>query len=41
MVSANHMKAARATYEGFMTLIKVSVPVIFVIVALVIFLLTH
>ena len=38
MASANDMKAARATYEGFIGLIKISVPVIAVIVALVVYL---
>jgi hypothetical protein len=38
MASANDIKAARATYEGFITLIKVAVPVIAVIVAFVVFL---
>lgn len=38
MASANDMKAARATYEGFIGLIKISVPVIAVIVAFVIYL---
>lgn len=38
MASANDMKAARATYEGFIGLIKISVPVIAVIVAFVVFL---
>jgi len=36
MSSANDMKAARATYEGFIGLIKVSIPVLAVIVAVVI-----
>ncbi len=38
MAPANDIKAARATYEGFISLIKVAVPVIIVIVAFVIFL---
>jgi hypothetical protein len=38
MAPANEIKAARATYDGFINLIKVSVPVIIVIVAFVIFL---
>lgn len=38
MASANDMKAARATYEGFIGLIKISVPVIALIVALVVYL---
>ncbi|MBB3357708.1 hypothetical protein J2792_000634 [Novosphingobium capsulatum] len=36
MTSANDMKAARETYEGFISMIKVSVPVIALIVAFVI-----
>jgi tRNA threonylcarbamoyladenosine modification (KEOPS) complex Pcc1 subunit len=36
MTSANDMKAARETYEGFLSLIKVAVPVIALIVAFVI-----
>lgn len=36
MSSANDMKAARATYDGFIGLVKVSIPVLTVIVALVI-----
>jgi tRNA threonylcarbamoyladenosine modification (KEOPS) complex Pcc1 subunit len=38
MASANDIKAARATYEGFVNLIKISVPVIVVIVAFVVYL---
>jgi hypothetical protein len=38
MASANDIKAARATYEGFINLIKVAVPVIAVIVAFVVYL---
>jgi tRNA threonylcarbamoyladenosine modification (KEOPS) complex Pcc1 subunit len=38
MASANDMKAARATYDGFIGLIKVSVPVILLITAFVVFL---
>ncbi len=38
MASANDIKAARATYEGFVNLIKVAVPVIAVIVLFVIYL---
>ena len=38
MASANDIKAARATYEGFIGLIKISVPVIVVIVAFVVYL---
>ncbi|MEO0033772.1 MAG: hypothetical protein RIS94_3530 [Pseudomonadota bacterium] len=37
MSSANDMKAANATYEGFVNLIKVSVPVLAVITAFVIY----
>ncbi|NKJ41858.1 MULTISPECIES: aa3-type cytochrome c oxidase subunit IV [unclassified Novosphingobium] len=36
MTSANDLKAARETYEGFLSLIKVAVPVIALIVAFVI-----
>lgn len=36
MTSANDIKAARETYEGFISLIKVAVPVIVLIVAFVI-----
>jgi len=38
MASAHDIKTARATYEGFVGLIKVSVPVIAVIVAFVVYL---
>ncbi len=38
MASANDIKAARATYEGFINMIKYAVPVIALIVAFVIFL---
>lgn len=38
MASANDIKAARATYEGFVGLIKVAVPVILVLVAFVVYL---
>lgn len=38
MASANDIKAARATYDGFITLIKVAVPVVAAIVAFVIYL---
>lgn len=41
MASGNDIKAARATYEGFIGLIKVSIPVLALITALVIYLLTH
>ena len=36
MTSANDMKAAEATYAGFINLIKISMPVIVLIVAFVI-----
>ena len=36
MSSANDMKAAKATYDGFIGLIKVSVPVIILIAAVVV-----
>lgn len=36
MTSANDLKAARETYEGFLSLIKVAVPVIALIAAFVI-----
>lgn len=36
MSSANDMKAAKATYDGFIGLIKVSVPVIILITAVVV-----
>lgn len=38
MAGVDNMKDARATYEGFISLIKVSIPVIAVIVAFVIYL---
>lgn len=38
MAGVDNMKAARATYDGFIGMIKVSIPVIAVIVAFVIFL---
>jgi hypothetical protein len=41
MASGQDMQAARATYEGFITLIKIGAPVVIVITATVIFLLTH
>lgn len=34
----NNMKAATATYEGFVSMIKISTPVILVIVAFVMYL---
>lgn len=36
MTPANDIKSARATYEGFVSMIKVSVPAIALIVAFVI-----
>jgi len=36
MTSAHDIKAARATYDGFISLIKIAVPVIAVIVAIVV-----
>ncbi len=38
MASATDIRAARATYEGFVNLIKIAVPVIAAIVAFVIYL---
>jgi hypothetical protein len=38
MASANDIKTAKATYEGFVGLIKVAVPVILVLVAFVVWL---
>jgi hypothetical protein len=38
MASVHDIKTARATYEGFVGLIKVAVPVIAVIVAFVVYL---
>jgi hypothetical protein len=37
MSSANDMKAAQSTYEGFIGLIKYSVPVLAVIVSFIIY----
>lgn len=37
MGSVNDIKAARATYEGFISLIKVATPIIAVIVAFVVY----
>jgi len=37
MDSANDMKAARSTYEGFINLIKYSIPILAVITAFVIY----
>ncbi|MCH7629076.1 MAG: aa3-type cytochrome c oxidase subunit IV [Proteobacteria bacterium] len=36
MASANDMKAAQATYDGFINLVKVSTPIIAVIVAFIV-----
>ncbi|MCC6941669.1 aa3-type cytochrome c oxidase subunit IV [Novosphingobium sp.] len=36
MASANDMKAAKATYEGFVNLVKWSTPIICVLVLLII-----
>jgi len=36
MASGNDIKASRATYEGFITLIKVSIPVLALITIVVI-----
>lgn len=41
MSSANDMKAAQATYDSFIGLIKVAIPVLAVITALVIWLITR
>ena len=38
MASANDMNAANRTYEGFISLIKLSIPVIAVIVLIVVWL---
>ncbi len=38
MASANDIKAARATYDSFINLIKIAIPVIAVIVAFVVYL---
>ncbi len=38
MVPANDIKSARATYDGFISILKVAVPVVLVIVAFVVFL---
>jgi hypothetical protein len=41
MASNNDMKAANATYDSFIGVIKVSTPIIIVIAATVIYLLAH
>ena len=41
MASGQDMQAARATYEGFVSLIKIATPVVILIAATVIFLLSH
>jgi hypothetical protein len=41
MASGNDMKAANATYESFLGVIKVSTPIIAVIVVAVVYLLAH
>lgn len=41
MSSANDIKAAKATYDSFIGLIKVAVPVLALITALVIWLITR
>ena len=41
MASGMDMKAARSTYEGFIGLIKWSVPAVGAVAALVVYLLTH
>lgn len=41
MASGHDMKAAQATYEGFLTMFKLGTPVVAAIAALVVFLLTH
>jgi hypothetical protein len=41
MASGMDMKAARSTYEGFIGLIKWSIPAIGALTALVVYLLTH
>jgi hypothetical protein len=41
MASGNDMKAARATYEGFIQMVKVATPIIAVIAATVVYLLAH
>ena len=41
MASQNDIKAAVSTYESFVGVVKVSVPIIMIIAAFVIFLLAH
>ena len=41
MASDHDMQAARSTYEGMLNLFKIGTPVVCVLTALVIFLLTH
>ena len=41
MASGNNMKAHKATYDGFISMVKYSTPVVVLIAALVIYLLTH
>ncbi len=41
MASGNDMKAANATYDSFIGMIKVSTPIILVITAVVVYLLAH
>lgn len=41
MASGNEMKAAQATYDSFIGVIKVATPIIAVIAAVVIYLLAH
>ena len=41
MASVHDMKAHKDTYEGMLTLFKAGIPVVGVIAALVIYLLTH
>ncbi len=41
MASGNDMKAANATYESFIGVIKVATPVIAIIAAIVVYLLAH
>ncbi|MFV0643751.1 MAG: hypothetical protein ACK5NN_04525 [Sphingomonadaceae bacterium] len=36
MASANDMKAAQKTYDGFLTLLKFSVPVVIAITAIIV-----
>lgn len=41
MANAHDMNASRGTYEGFIRLVKVATPVIMLLAALVVYLLTH